>query len=60
MMNAPTKIYTPEELSELLHLHYQSILAEIHRGNLQAYKLKGKYRISEDQLLEYLKKNPAN
>ncbi len=59
-MNTPTKIYTPEDLSELLHLHYQSILAEIHRGNLQAYKLKGKYRVSEEQLLEYLKNNHAN
>jgi len=59
-MNTPTKIYTPEDLSELLHLHYQSILAEIHRGNLEAYKLKGKYRVSEEQLLEYLKNNHAN
>jgi|LDZT01.1.fsa_nt_gi excisionase family DNA binding protein len=59
-MNIPTKIYTPEELSELLHLHYQTILAEIHRGNLPAYKLKGKYRVSEEQLLEYLNKNYAN
>jgi excisionase family DNA binding protein len=48
------KLYTPQEVSELLQLHYQTVLAEIHRGNLKAFRLKGQYRVSEEQIQDYL------
>jgi excisionase family DNA binding protein len=48
--------YTVEELSELLHVHWQTILNYIRSGELEAVKLGKGYRISKIAFDEFIKK----
>ena len=59
MKENKTHFYSPADVAEILGLHYQTVLAEIHRGVLNAYNLRGKYKITEQQIETYLKNNQA-
>ena len=41
------KVYTTEEVAEILKIHKRTVLNEINRGNLEAKKVGNKYRITE-------------
>lgn len=47
--------YTVEELSELLQVHWQTILNYIRSGKLEAIKLGKGYRISDKAFQSFLK-----
>jgi len=49
------KVYTTEEIAEILRVHKRTVLNEISRGNLEAKKVGNKYRIIEEALKKYMK-----
>jgi excisionase family DNA binding protein len=49
------KFYTPKEVGEILKLNYRLILKLIIVGSLPAFQIGKQYRISEFDLMEYLK-----
>ena len=48
------KIYTVKQISKILKTGYRTILNEIILGNLNAFKIGSQYRITEDQLNNYI------
>lgn len=51
-----TKFYKVEEVAALLSLHWQTILTYIKNGELVALKLGKGYRISQEELDEFINK----
>jgi len=49
------KYYSPEEIAEQFNLQAQTVRLWIRQGKLKAVKLGGLWRISEDQLQEFIK-----
>jgi excisionase family DNA binding protein len=45
-----TQFYTVKELSEILHLHQQTVIRMIKRGELNGTLLAGKWRIPQSEL----------
>jgi len=54
MTPLPTKLYTVEQAGEYLIVPEKRVRAWIKEGRLQAYKLGGEWRISEEALEEFL------
>lgn len=50
-------MYTIDEVSEMLKVNRKTISALIKRGEIKSIKIGSQYRISEQQLQEYLKSN---
>jgi len=48
--------YTPKEVGDILKLNYRKILDLIIIGKLSAIRIGRQYRISENELKEYLEK----
>lgn len=51
------EFYTVEQVSELLQVHWQTILNYIKAGKLRAVRLGKGYRIDKKDLEVFLKKN---
>jgi excisionase family DNA binding protein len=49
---------TPAEIAELTGLGYQSVLAEIHAGQLAAKRIRGKYLITRAAYDQWLAPDP--
>ena len=49
----PRRYMTVEEVAKRLLVSPQTILREIHEGNLQAVKIRGRYRVGETALEKY-------
>ena len=49
-----SKLYTPNEVAEILKVRYNRVLELIKLGKLSAYKIGKFYRISEGELFEFL------
>lgn len=49
------KVYSAEEIAEILGVSYRTVLELVKSGELKKLNIKGKTRISEHQLNEYLK-----
>ena len=45
------EFYTPEELAKELKVHYKTILNQIKRGTIKAYKIGNQYRIKKKDIL---------
>lgn len=50
-------MYTIDEVSEMLKVNRKTISVLIKRGEIESIKIGSQYRISEQQLQEYLKQN---
>lgn len=50
-------MYTIDEVSEMLKVNRKTISALIKSGDIKSIKIGSQYRISEQQLQEYLKAN---
>lgn len=50
-----TKVYTAKEIATVLGVGYRLVLEIIKRGEIKTLNIKGKVRISQFQLDEYLK-----
>ena len=51
------KVYTVEQVAEMLQLNPVTILRRIHGGKLKALKIGSVYRITEDALNEFLSRD---
>ena len=51
------QFYTVEQVTELLKVHWQTVLNYIKRGKLKAIKLGKGYRISKEAFNEFIKEN---
>ena len=49
------KLLKPKEAAFILNVNYRKVLDLIASGDIQAYKLGNKYRISEISIYNYLK-----
>ncbi len=49
------KYYSPEEVSEQINVKQATVRKWIREGKLKALKLGGLWRISEDQLQEFIR-----
>lgn len=54
------KIYTVKEVSEILKVHFQTILGYIKDGKLKAMKIGKGYRISQKDLDKFLEDSKTN
>jgi len=50
-------VYTPEEVSEILKISVRTIREYLKQGKLKGSKIGTKWRITEEQLKEFLKEN---
>lgn len=50
----PGKLLTFNQVKEYLQIGKDSLLKLLHSGELKGFKLKGKWRIHEDDLKEYI------
>ena len=44
------EFYTPEELAKELKVHYKTILNQIKKGTIKAYKIGNQYRIKKKDI----------
>lgn len=51
------KVYTPEEVAEIMKISKMTVYRHIKKGILRASKIGQKYRISEEQLQAYFDDN---
>lgn len=60
-MSELNKLYTVEELTELLHVHRRTLYRYINTGKLKGIKVGGYWRFTEEQLKAFLGQNvPSN
>lgn len=52
--------FTVEQVSELLQVHWQTVLNYIKSGKLEAVRLGKGYRIPEEAINKFVKKNKTN
>lgn len=52
-----TKVYKVKEVAEILRVHWQTILEYIRNGKLKAIKIGKGYRITQEDLDEFLNKS---
>lgn len=57
MIENNNEFFTVEQVSELLQVHWQTILNYIKSGKLKAMKLGKGYRISKEALNSFIKNN---
>lgn len=60
MVGKNNEFLTVEQVSELLQVHWQTVLNYIKNGNIEAIKLGKGYRISKNAINKFLKKNSTN
>ena len=48
------KLFTPQEIADVLKINYRKVLDLIHIGKLQAYRVGNSLRISEESLIKFL------
>jgi excisionase family DNA binding protein len=53
------KLYTPDEVAELSGFHRQVIYRAIRRGDLRAFRVCSRIRIKEEDLEEWIEREPA-
>ena len=51
------KLYTVQEVSNILKVGYRSVLQQINNGKLSAYLVAHSYRIPESSVMKYLNTN---
>mgnify|MGYP003977278643 FL=1 len=51
------RVYTVQEVANLLKVGYRTVLDQINLGRLEAYQISNRYRISEASVLRYLSAN---
>jgi excisionase family DNA binding protein len=54
------KLFTINEVAQILRVHRNTVMKLIYDGDLKHSKVGGQYRISEDQINDYLKENEGN
>lgn len=54
------RIYTLDEIAEMLHITRRTLYAYIKEGKLQAVKIGKYWRVSETNLQAFLEKGTAN
>ena len=55
------KVYTVEQVAEMLSCSTASVLALLKEGRLKGFKIGERtYRITEEQLRDFIEKNPIN
>ncbi len=55
-MPGPT-VYTTDEAAEILKVSKKTIIRMIHAGRIRAVKLAREYRLTEEQIREFLEEN---
>ncbi len=50
------KLFTFNEVKDYLQIGKDSLLQLLHSGELKGFKLKGKWRVHEDDLKEYVER----
>lgn len=55
-----TKLYTVKEISEILRIHWQTVLTYIKTGKLKALKMGKGYRVTQEDLNEFINSNKTN
>ncbi len=53
-MTNPPKFYTTDEIAEILHVHVKTVRDLINAKKLGAIKIGKDYRISEEQLKQFI------
>ena len=56
----PTKLYTTKEIADILKFTDRTIREMIKSDDIKAHKIRNEYRISEEQLQEYLTKQTGD
>ncbi len=56
-MKGGIKIYTPEEVAEILKVRPQTVLKWLRQGIMPGSKIQKKWRITEEDLKLFLEKN---
>ena len=54
------ELYTPKEVATYLKVSYRTVLDLINDGKLMAIEVPGGYRVTEDDLKEYIQNNGVN
>jgi excisionase family DNA binding protein len=54
------KLFTINEVAKILRVHRNTVMKLIYDGELKHSKVGGQYRISENQINDYLEKNEGN
>ena len=54
------ELYTPKEVATKMKLSYRKVLDMINEGDLGAIIVPGGYRVTQDHINEYYKKNDIN
>ena len=54
------RVYTVQEVANLLKVGYRTVLDQINLGRLEAYQISNRYRISESSVLRYLSADKVN
>lgn len=49
--------YTPKQIAELFQVKKETIQKYIRKGDLKAIKIGNRYRVTEEQLQEYIEEN---
>lgn len=49
------KLYSITEVSEMLRVNYKTVHKWVKSGAMQAYKIGGSWRVSQEQIEEFLK-----
>jgi excisionase family DNA binding protein len=58
-MKVTQKLYTPDEVAEMSGFHRQVIYRAIRRGELRAFRVCKRIRIKEEDLEEWIEREPA-
>ena len=58
-MKVARKLYTPDEVAEMSGFHRQVIYRAIRRGELRAFRVCKRIRIKEEDLEEWIEREPA-
>lgn len=59
-MEAEKRFYTLKETAKILNVHYMTVRNEIARGNLKPIKIGSDYRVSYEELENYIKANETS
>jgi excisionase family DNA binding protein len=58
-MKVTRKLYTPNEVAEIIGFHRQVIYRAIRRGELRAFRVCKRIRIKEGDLEDWIEREPA-
>jgi len=48
------RIYNVKDIAEILSVHKETVLRQLRNGKLKGFKVGYDWRVTEDQLLEYM------